>query len=147
MTKVITLWDPNTGASTLLSVAIAALSGLALVAPTVTGGLTSAAVPGSGVSATFATTNVAGLTASQLATFSGGLTAPPTGTVIANGVTPVSVVDANVTASSIIILTLKTAGGTVSVNPPSIHTITPATGFSIIANASDTSTYNYLRIG
>lgn len=67
------------------------------------------------------------------------------GTFICNGATGVVVVDANVTANSIIIATLKTVGGTVGAIP-AVTSITPGTGFTITGTASDTSTYNYLRI-
>lgn len=60
-----------------------------------------------------------------------------------NGATPVTVVDARVTASSNILLTLKTVGGTVSPNAPNIQTITPGTGFTVAGTALDTSVYNY----
>ena len=68
------------------------------------------------------------------------------GTFVANGATPVTVVDAGVTANSIIVSTLKTVGGTVGA-VPAVKTITPGTGFTIGATASDTSTYNYARFG
>jgi hypothetical protein len=84
-----------------------------------------------------------------LSALSGG--AAPTGsglargTFVANGATGVVVADAGVTASSIITYTLKTAGGTVGI--PTTLTITPGTGFHAVSQASDTSTYNYLRMG
>lgn len=65
------------------------------------------------------------------------------GSYINNGATPVTVADANVTASSIISFTLKTAGGTVSPGAPNVKTITPGTGFTVSGVALDTSTYNY----
>jgi hypothetical protein len=68
------------------------------------------------------------------------------GTVTVNGVTPVTVVDAGVTAQSIILFTLKTVGGTVGAIP-SVKTITLGTGFTVAGTASDTSTYNYARFG
>lgn len=68
---------------------------------------------------------------------------PKNGTFVANGATPVTVSDARVTASSQIDVTLKTVGGTVDVARPNIVTITPGTGFNVVAAASDTSTYNY----
>jgi hypothetical protein len=67
------------------------------------------------------------------------------GTFVINGVTPVVVADANVTANSIIIATLKTIGGTVGAIP-AVTSITPGVGFSVTGTASDSSTYNYLRI-
>lgn len=68
---------------------------------------------------------------------------PKNGTFVANGATPVTVSDARVTATSQIDVTLKTVGGTVDVARPNIVTITPGTGFNVVAAASDTSTYNY----
>lgn len=68
------------------------------------------------------------------------------GTFVANGVTPVTVVDHGVTAQSAIFFTLKTAGGTVGAIP-AIKTITPGTGFTVAGTASDTSTYNFARFG
>lgn len=64
------------------------------------------------------------------------------GTVTVNGVTPVSVADANVTASSVVTFSLKTVSGTVGAIPH-LATVTPATGFTVVATASDASTYNY----
>jgi hypothetical protein len=69
------------------------------------------------------------------------------GTLTANGATQVTVADAGVTANSIIMFTLKTVGGTVSPNALNVITITPGTGFTAAGTASDTSVYNYLRIG
>lgn len=58
---------------------------------------------------------------------------------------PVTVTEPNVTANSVIVITLKTVGGTVG-SPPIIKTITPGTGFTVSNTASDTSIYNYLCI-
>lgn len=68
-----------------------------------------------------------------------------TGTIIANGATAVVKADANVTASTVIIFTLKTVGGTPA-GAPYCSAITPTTGFSMKAAAGDTSTYNYCFI-
>lgn len=68
------------------------------------------------------------------------------GTFIANGATPVTVVEPNVNATTSIIITLKTVGGTVSPSVPYIATITPGTGFTVTGTALDTSTYNYKLI-
>lgn len=68
------------------------------------------------------------------------------GTFTCNGATPVTVTNANVTANSAIIVTLKTVGGTVGATP-AVKTITPTTGFTIAGTASDTSVYNYTIIG
>lgn len=64
------------------------------------------------------------------------------GTVTLNGATPVSVSNTAVTAASVILLTLKTVGGTVGA-VPSIKTITPGVGFTVAGTAGDTSVYNY----
>jgi hypothetical protein len=69
-----------------------------------------------------------------------------TGTFTANGTTPVVVANTAVTASSDINITLKTVGGTVGAQP-AIVTITPGTGFNIVATALDTSVYNYSITG
>ena len=69
------------------------------------------------------------------------------GTWVCNGATPVVIADARVTANSIIIFTLKTAGGTVSPNAPNVLTITPGTGFTAGGTAGDTSTYSYAILG
>lgn len=69
------------------------------------------------------------------------------GTVTLNGATPVAVTNSAVTANSIIVPTLKTAGGTVSPNAPNVLTITPGTGFTIGGTAGDTSVYNYVILG
>lgn len=71
---------------------------------------------------------------------------PHSGTFIANGATPVTVTDTNVTANSAIVIALKTVGGTVGAIP-AIKTITPTTGFTVAGTASDTSTYNYTIFG
>lgn len=66
------------------------------------------------------------------------------GTVTLNGVTPITVANALVTANSVVIFTLKTVGGTVSANAPNVLTITPGTGFTVGGSASDTSLYTYV---
>lgn len=64
------------------------------------------------------------------------------GTFTINGVTPVSVADANVTASSGILITLKTVGGTVGVTPY-VATITAGVGFTVVGTSSNSSVYTY----
>lgn len=64
------------------------------------------------------------------------------GTFTANGASAVTVTNTAVTANSVIIITLKTVGGTVGAYP-AIKTITAGTGFTVAATASDTSVYNY----
>jgi hypothetical protein len=71
---------------------------------------------------------------------------PHSGTFIANSTSAVTVTDANVTATSAIIITLKTAS-TPGASVPAVKTITPGTGFTVAALASDVSTYNYTILG
>jgi hypothetical protein len=68
------------------------------------------------------------------------------GTFVCNGATPVTVVAASLTATSLILISLKTVGGTVGAIP-AVQTVTPGTGFTVAGTASDTSTYSYLIIG
>lgn len=75
----------------------------------------------------------------QSLTFTGG-------TFTANGATAVTVVEPTITANSVVVITLKTVGGTVGAIP-AIKTITAGTGFTVAGTASDTSVYNYLVIG
>ena len=63
-------------------------------------------------------------------------------TFTANGATGVDVANTAVTANSVILITLKTVGGTVGA-VPAIKTITAGTGFNVAGTASDTSVYNY----
>ena len=58
----------------------------------------------------------------------------------------ITVGNTNVTANSIVDITLKTVGGTVS-TALYISTITVGTGFTVVCGASDTSVYNYLVLG
>ena len=66
------------------------------------------------------------------------------GTYVATG-SAVTVAAPSVTASSQILITLKTAGGTVS--SQFVQTITPGIGFTVDGGASDSSTYNFAIIG
>jgi hypothetical protein len=59
----------------------------------------------------------------------------------------VTVANAAVTATSQILITLKTVGGTVSPGTVYVNTITPGTGFTVVNAASDTSVYNYSILG
>lgn len=68
------------------------------------------------------------------------------GTVVVNGATPVTVANTAVTATSIIMFSLKTVGGTVGAQPAT-PTVTPGTGFTVVATASDTSTYSFVILG
>lgn len=73
----------------------------------------------------------------------GNFTGKSTGTCTANNTTPVSVSNTNVTANSIILLTVKTATGA-NAGQAYISSTTPSTGFSITSGAADTSIYNYM---
>lgn len=66
------------------------------------------------------------------------------GTVTVNGVTNVSVTNSEVTANSVIILTVKTIGGTM--RNAYVSSVTPGTGFTVRSLTGDTSVYNYLII-
>jgi|HubBroStandDraft_4_1064222.scaffolds.fasta_scaffold00045_18 hypothetical protein len=68
------------------------------------------------------------------------------GTFVANGASAVTVANINLTANSIILVTLKTVGGTVGALPVP-QTVTPGTGFTIAGTSGDTSTYNYIILG
>jgi Uncharacterized conserved protein (DUF2190) len=72
----------------------------------------------------------------------GSTIAETLGTFTANGATPVTVTQAAITATSAVVITLKTVGGTVGA-VPAIQTITPTTGFTVAGTAGDTSVYNY----
>jgi hypothetical protein len=54
----------------------------------------------------------------------------------------ISVSNTNVASTSDITFTLKTPGGTIS-TVPSMQTITPGTGFTVLCGAADLSVYNY----
>lgn len=67
------------------------------------------------------------------------------GTFTANGVTPVSVATTGFLAGSVVVISLKTVGGTVGALPH-LATATPATGFTVVGTALDTSVYNWAII-
>lgn len=66
------------------------------------------------------------------------------GTVTASGTSAVSVTNSEVTANSVILLTVKTVSGTVG--PAYISSTTAGTGFAIKSSSGDSSVYNYLII-
>jgi hypothetical protein len=66
------------------------------------------------------------------------------GTVTANQTVSVSVTNSEVTANSVIVLTVKTVSGTVG--PAYVSSATAGTGFTIKSLSSDTSVYNYVII-
>ncbi len=67
------------------------------------------------------------------------------GTFTCNGTTPVVVATTGFLAGSVVIISLKTVGGTVGALPH-LATATPATGFTVVGTASDTSVYNWAII-
>jgi hypothetical protein len=73
----------------------------------------------------------------------GNFTGKSTGTITATNATPVVVSNTNVTANSIILLTVKTAAGA-NAGQAYVSSTTASTGFSITSGASDTSVYNYM---
>jgi hypothetical protein len=68
------------------------------------------------------------------------------GTFVCNGATPVTVANSTITASSQILITVKTPGGTVGATP-SVKSKTAGTGFDVAGTALDTSTYDYSVVG
>lgn len=68
------------------------------------------------------------------------------GTFVANGATGVVVNNANVTANSVILFTLKTLGGTQGAQP-TVTGKTAGVSFTVACTALDTSTYNYIILG
>lgn len=65
------------------------------------------------------------------------------GIVTVNGTTPVAVVDPRMNSQSIVMFTLKAAVGTPG-NIPRLNLPPTATGFTVVADAGDTSVYTYL---
>ena len=76
-----------------------------------------------------------------MASMVGGNT-PLQGTFTLNGVTDVTVANANLAAGDQIIYTIKTPGGTVGTYPV-VKTRTNGTGFAVAGTASDTSIHDY----
>lgn len=132
-----------TGNTSLVTTQVSTLTatGLASLSTTHIGGLTTlvGGLVATAGNAAFSTTQVGPLTVTQITSLT------PSGTFNANGATPVTVANAAVTANSQILITLKTAGGTVA--QPFVATITPSTGFTVNSAALNTSTYNYTIIG
>lgn len=67
------------------------------------------------------------------------------GSFVATGVTPLQVACPEVTASSLVVITLQSAVGTPDGLPT--YTLQPGVGFTVTAAAGDLSTYNYLVVG
>lgn len=71
---------------------------------------------------------------------------PHGGTVTVTGATAATVADTNVTTYSQVTFTLRSVGGTVGAIPK-VTTITPGTGFTVVAITADQSVYNYNILG
>ena len=82
------------------------------------------------------------LTVSGLLTLSGSAV----GTFVATAATAVTVANTLIAANSLVLISLNTPGGTVGAQPH-LTTLTAGTSFSVIASASDTSTYTYAIVG
>ncbi len=67
------------------------------------------------------------------------------GTFVANGTSAVTVSNTSIAVTDTIVISLNTVGGTVGALP-TVKTITASTGFTVKADASDTSTYNFAII-
>jgi len=67
------------------------------------------------------------------------------GTFTCTGGGVITVTNSNVTANSVVLLGLKTAGGTPA--NPIMTTVTVGTGFTTTCGGSDTSVYNYIILG
>lgn len=65
------------------------------------------------------------------------------GTFVANGATAVTVAYTGMTRTRAITVSLNTVGGAVGAQPV-VNTVTPGTGFTVVATAGDTSTYNWI---
>jgi hypothetical protein len=68
---------------------------------------------------------------------------PSFGTCVANNATAVTVLNANVTANSLIVLTVKTASAGANNGEAVVSATSPGVSFTIESGAADTSTYNY----
>lgn len=64
------------------------------------------------------------------------------GTILANGATGVVTANTNITANSLVLISLSLASGTVGAIPH-LSTLTASTSFTTVATAGDTSLYNY----
>ena len=64
------------------------------------------------------------------------------GTFICTAAGTITITNANELITSDVIISLNTAGGTIS-TPPAMKTVATGTGFTVLCGAADTSTYNY----
>lgn len=88
-------------------------------------------------------------TAANTITMQGISSANPSsanGTFTANGATAVTVTDSRITANSVVLIGLKTIGGTPA-GAPFMSAVTAGTSFQVKSVAGDTSVYNYMIIG
>jgi hypothetical protein len=65
------------------------------------------------------------------------------GTFVCTAGGTITIANTNELATSDVIFSLNTAGGTIT-TPPAMKTVTAGTGFAVLCGASDTSTYNYV---
>lgn len=135
--------------TTLFASKIAAGSGIT-VSPTSGTGIVTVSSSGQ-----LSTTQVSTLTVTNLATLHttqvGSLAVTQiigAGTFIANGATGVTTAIGGLTATSVILSSLKTVGGTVTTPPHALFPPNLGNGTVVLATAaSDTSTYNVAAIG
>ena len=64
------------------------------------------------------------------------------GTFVCTAAGTITIANTNEAVTSDVIISLKTAGGTIS-TAPAMKTVTAGTGFTVLWGAADTSTYNY----
>jgi hypothetical protein len=95
-------------------------------------------------------TTAAGTSSSSMIDGSGNVSAttlsvasPRRGTFICTGGGTISVPNANMLATSTVIISLNAQGGTITTSP-AMKTVTATTGFTVLCGATDTSTYNYM---
>jgi hypothetical protein len=147
-----TIFDPNKGDVPLATaLAQTPVTGQTQNSPTIVGGTANGLALGGTTPAaaavttlnatglsTLSTTQISCLTAGSLGNFA---------TATVNGVALVSCQVGTVTANSVAMFGLKTAGGTVG-TPKMATAFEPSTGkFCIASTASDTSTYNIAVLG
>ncbi len=65
------------------------------------------------------------------------------GTFVCTGAGTITISNANMAATSNVIISMNAQGGTIT-TPPAMKTVTATTGFTVLCGASDTSTYNYV---
>jgi len=83
-----------------------------------------------------------GLDGSLISTGSLTLAAARKGTFTCTAGGTITIANTNETTTSDVVISLNTAGGTIS-TPPAMKTVTAGTGFTVLCGAADMSTYNY----